>query len=281
MSSIFPLRDSISREEHTDPRLVDLDEETADEVFEALAASTTRKIFLALHEQPQTASDLAEETDTSVQNVQYHLQKLQDTELIEIVDTWYSERGSEMNVYAPSDESLVLYAGRDKQNSLRTLVDRFVGIVSLLVPASIIAGWAASQGGSDDGAGLVSESNGDGVNIGVEDVDMPDSGVEESPVEESEDVGALTAEPDTPDSDVYLRATDDQGSQIVIDQNQTEGPILITDGGNATTLPGDTFSGTTDPTVAGVDPALAVGLAFLLGGLFVVTLLWAWYGTPE
>jgi DNA-binding transcriptional ArsR family regulator len=101
MSSIFPLRETVSNDEQDGPRLVDLDEETADEVFDALSAQTTRHIFLSLHDEPQTASDLAAETETSVQNIQYHIEKLQSAELIDAVDTWYSERGSEMSVAGP------------------------------------------------------------------------------------------------------------------------------------------------------------------------------------
>jgi DNA-binding transcriptional ArsR family regulator len=152
MSSIFPLRDTVTPDRDREPRLVDLDEETADEVFEALSSGTTRNIFLSLHQNPQTASDLADETDTSVQNVQYHLGKLEDAELVEVVDTWYSERGTEMKVYAPKDDSLVLFAGRDKQSTLRSLLNRVAGVLTLLVPASVLAGLSAHWTvGTEDG----------------------------------------------------------------------------------------------------------------------------------
>jgi len=144
MSSIFPLRETVRRDESREPRLVDLDEETADEVFEALSSQTTRKIFLELHHSPQTTSDLAEATDTSVQNVQYHLQKLTDADLVEVVDTWYSERGTEMKVYAPTDESLVLFAGDDGR-SLRSLLKRALAAVGLLGLVSLLVSIAADR----------------------------------------------------------------------------------------------------------------------------------------
>jgi len=162
MSSIFPLRDNVTLDDEREPRLVELDEETADEVFTALSSGTTRKIFLELHTAPQTASDLAEVTDTSVQNVQYHLEKLLDAELVEVVDTWYSERGSEMKVYAPQDESLVLFAGRDKQRSLRSLLRRIVGVLGVLVPGSALAGYATSRSGDGFGSLIGGGSSGDG-----------------------------------------------------------------------------------------------------------------------
>jgi len=163
MSSIFPLRETVTLDDERGPRLVDLDEETADEVFEALASRTTREIFLELHSEPQTASDLASATDTSVQNAQYHLDKLTDADLVEIVDTWYSDRGAEMNVYAPTDESLVLFAGEDKERSFKALLKRVLPVITLLVPVSALVAWLSTRGSepatkTTDGPGIAVET---------------------------------------------------------------------------------------------------------------------------
>jgi DNA-binding transcriptional ArsR family regulator len=144
MSQVFPLRSRVELGDR-EPRLVGMDDERADDVFEALASGTTRQVFSALHEEPRTASDLAEVTDTSVQNAQYHLRKLQDVDLIESVDTWYSERGTEMTVYAPADESLVLFAGEDRSRSLRSLLKRAVGSVGLLSLVSLLVAAVVGQ----------------------------------------------------------------------------------------------------------------------------------------
>jgi DNA-binding transcriptional ArsR family regulator len=140
MSGIFPIKRSVELDDDRGARLVDIDESVADEVFEALSSGTTRQIFRRLHESPQTASDLAEATETSLQNVQYHLEKLGDVELVEVADTWYSERGTEMKVYAPTDDALVLFAGRDKQGTLKSLLKRVAAVLAVLLPASAIVG---------------------------------------------------------------------------------------------------------------------------------------------
>ncbi|WP_436933932.1 ArsR/SmtB family transcription factor [Halovenus marina] len=175
MSSLFPLRGSVEHEQR-EPRLVELDEDTADEVFETLAARTTREVFLELHREPKTASDIAEATETSVQNAQYHLEKLSDADLIEVVDTWYSERGTEMNVYAPTDESLVLFAGEDTERSLGSVLKRLAGALGLLVPASVLVGLVTSQtisggesvGRGDDGVGTATIEDVDGASHAVD-----------------------------------------------------------------------------------------------------------------
>jgi DNA-binding transcriptional ArsR family regulator len=100
MSGIFPLRETVSLGDDREPRLVELDEDVADEVFDALSSRRTRQIFAQLHDSPQAASDLADVTDTSVQNAQYHLEKLTAANLVEVADTWNSERGTEMKMCA-------------------------------------------------------------------------------------------------------------------------------------------------------------------------------------
>jgi DNA-binding transcriptional ArsR family regulator len=242
MSSIFPLRETVGLDDGREPRLVDLDDDVADDVFKALSSGTTRDIFASLHESPQTASDLADVTDTSVQNTQYHLKKLVEADLIEVVDTWYSERGTEMKVYAPTDESLVLYAGNDKRNSLRAVLKRIVGVVALLLPASAVVAWLARQLAArpastpeTEGAkGLAARSNatatpGDGGGIGI----MTDGGD-----------GAANA---TPVETAVETAT-----------------------------PTETASGVVD-AIGGLDPAIAVGAAFFLGGVVVLggVVLWS------
>lgn len=106
-SSVFPIREPV--EKKASPSVVSLD--TADKVFEALRSTTARSLVTELYEGPATATDLAEAVDTSLQNAQYHLERLREAELIEPVDTWYSERGREMTVFAPTADPLVLWAG--------------------------------------------------------------------------------------------------------------------------------------------------------------------------
>lgn len=205
MSGIFPIRRSVDLDENRGARLVDIDEAVADEVFEALSSGTTRRIFRLLHESPQTASDLAEATGTSLQNVQYHLEKLTGAELVEVADTWYSERGTEMKVYAPTDDALVLFAGRDKQGTLRSLLKRVAGVLALLAPASALVWWIT-------------------------------------------------------------------GSELL------EGPAKTADGGDGgeVMMAAENAARTAETTAPG-DPALLAAVAFLLGGVFVLAVLAAWY----
>jgi len=144
VTRLFPIQSDPDLEGR-EPKLVELDEADADEVFDALSSKTSRTLLLELHDEPRPASQLAETVDTTVQNVQYHLTKLEAVDLIEVVDTWYSESGTEMKVYAPVDESLVLFAGEQPKSSLRRLLERLVGVLAALTAAAAIVALAVDE----------------------------------------------------------------------------------------------------------------------------------------
>lgn len=242
MSTIFPLREKVRLDDGREPRLVDLDDEVADDVFQALSSGTTRRIFATLQETPQTASDLAEVTSTSVQNVQYHLEKLVDADLVTVVDTWYSERGTEMNVYAPTDEALVLFAGRDKQSSLRSLLKRVVGTLTLLLPMSAAVAWLARQ---------------------LEPTAQPTAPGDGG--SQTDSAPAVTADGGTPTPSEGPSILDTNGTAPMAakETNRTVETV------NGTATP-ENVSQAADPVAAGVDPALLAGVAFFLGGAVVV-----------
>ncbi|MFB6114426.1 MAG: ArsR/SmtB family transcription factor [Halodesulfurarchaeum sp.] len=118
-----------------EPRVIGVDDSDADDVIAALRSQTARSILVAIHENPATPSELADRTDTSLQNAQYHLEKLRDADLIEVIDTRYSEKGREMNVYGAADAPVVLFAGsesesRDVRSALTSLIGG-LGVVAL------------------------------------------------------------------------------------------------------------------------------------------------------
>jgi DNA-binding transcriptional ArsR family regulator len=146
MSRLFPFQ---STEDTSDPesRLLRIDDEAADEVFDTLSSQTAREILTALCEEPRTVSELAEAADTSLQNVKYHLDKFESVDLVEPVGTVYSEKGREMTTYGPVYSPLVLTAGRDEQtSSLRGFLKRLFGGLSLLALSSVLVDRALRAG---------------------------------------------------------------------------------------------------------------------------------------
>lgn len=101
VTSAFPRRPELEPPDREGTAITLTDEANA-ELFDALGSTTGRELLQLLTDEPLPPADLAEKTDTSLQNVHYHLRKLEEAELIEQVGTWYSSRGQEMAVYAPT-----------------------------------------------------------------------------------------------------------------------------------------------------------------------------------
>ncbi|WP_136600748.1 ArsR/SmtB family transcription factor [Salinigranum halophilum] len=147
MAGLLPSKPDIDPNE--EPRVVGLDSDDADELIDALSSSTTRAVLAALHEEPASASEVASRVDTSLQNVQYHLRKLEDAGLVEVGDTVYSEKGREMNVYVPADRALVVVAGRQEETTgLKAALSRLLGGVGVLGLASVVVDRLAREGRS-------------------------------------------------------------------------------------------------------------------------------------
>lgn len=106
--------------------------ETADRPLEVLTSATARELLVTLYEDPAPASVVAERVATSLQNTTHHLHRLRSADLVHVVDTWYSAKGREMKVYAPTKRPLVLVAGRP--GDVRTVRDAVDGGGDGIVP---------------------------------------------------------------------------------------------------------------------------------------------------
>lgn len=108
--SVFPTEPSAA-EPDRDPQFVPL--EDAGDMIEALATETARQILDSVRDEPKTPADIADSVGTSLQNALYHLDRLAAAGLLDVVDTCYSPRGREMDVYALAAEPVVICAGED------------------------------------------------------------------------------------------------------------------------------------------------------------------------
>lgn len=136
------------------PRVIGLDGEEADDLLTAMSSDTARELLSVLHSEPAAPSELADQVGTTLQNTQYHLEKLENAGAVEVVDTVYSEKGREMNLYAPADEPLVVVAGGASETAtLRSAIGALVsglGIIGLLaVLVQTLGGQEPAETGDD------------------------------------------------------------------------------------------------------------------------------------
>ena len=139
MSRLLPSLPDATPEDR-EPRVVGVDDDDADELIAALGSETAREILTRLHDEPATKSELADAVDTSLQNVQYHLSKLDGADLVDVVDTTDSEKGRELDVYAAADEPLVLFAGgSEESHGIKSALMRLLGGYGVIGLAAVAA----------------------------------------------------------------------------------------------------------------------------------------------
>jgi DNA-binding transcriptional ArsR family regulator len=244
--SLLPSSPEISPD--SEPRVVDLDSEAADELMTALSSETARRILAALHEEPAPPSELADRVDTSLQNAQYHLEKLESAGAVEVVGSAYSEKGREMSIYGPADSPLVIFAGEtERASGLRAAVSRlFAGFLALAAGAAAVQAAFGerflSDGGDGSGTGSGAAPTGDG-DATPEPTPEPDGG-------NGGDIGALDAPESTPTP------------------TPTDTPVPGTEAASPETA---------DSIIAAIEGAFAggmpPGIAFFLGGAIVLTII--------
>lgn len=167
MADILPSKpDPPDDDDDREPRVVGIDSEGVEDMLSAISSDTARSILAELHENPATPSEVADRADTSIQNAQYHLGRLNDTGLVEEAGTAYSEKGREMTVYAPADRALVVVAGRESDTSgIRAALSQLLGGLGVVALGSVVVDRLARRGGASLSTGLGSDG-GDGGSAG-------------------------------------------------------------------------------------------------------------------
>ncbi|XGI83948.1 ArsR/SmtB family transcription factor [Halorutilales archaeon Cl-col2-1] len=169
MSSIFGSESEteLSSEQDGEPRVMGVDSDDADTLINALSSETSREILAEIHDSPSTPSEIAAETDTTVQNARYHLGKLEDADLIRVADTKYSEKGREMSIYAPSEEPLLVFVGREEDSSTSGIKDALKSIFAAILglgAVSLGVQWVVESQTSAP-APRTEDTGGDGLGI--------------------------------------------------------------------------------------------------------------------
>ena len=151
--SLLPSTDDVTGEQEGEIQVLGVDEDDSADVFEALSSDTARRVLTAIYDESAPPSELADRLDISLQNVSYHLDNLEEAGVVRVADTRYSEKGREMNVYAPADDPVVVFVGtEERKTGFRDLLKRLVGATGLLVVISSLL-FAFQAFGRPGGAG--------------------------------------------------------------------------------------------------------------------------------
>ncbi|MUV85488.1 helix-turn-helix domain-containing protein [Natronomonas sp. CBA1123] len=263
-----------------EPRVVGLDSEEADDLMAALSSTTARQLLAELHEEPAPPGELADRADTSLQNAQYHLEKLEDAGAIEVVGTAYSEKGREMRVYGPADSPLVIFAGeKERASGLRAALSRlFGGFLALAVGAlavqELFGGVPESAAPTGSGG---SDAGGNGGGVEATQTPTPETTPQgTTTATESNDVGAFDAtETPAPEATESTTTAEPMDTPAATEQASTPAETATpTPTAEDAATPADGATEFLDPLFdalfgAGLEP----GIAFFLGGATVLTVV--------
>lgn len=295
--SLLPSEPDTSAVDETEPRVIDVNSEDAEEVLSALTSDTARQVLSELHDDPAPPAELSDRVDTSLQNIQYHLNKLEDAGAIEVIDQIYSEKGREMNVYAPADQPLVIFAGAEEQSTgLRAALSRFLGSLGIIALASVViqevfgdgvAGLFDGGGGSETGSGGGAPAPAPAPTSGNETA-TPTSGTEYTTGKETGDAGVqIASEPQTTDGgaggapDATTQETADLAKDTPVEaETATEAARTATETVNTTVQNVTDAAGSGAQDAAAAAMALEPGVLFFLGGATALAVVaGVWYVT--
>lgn len=130
-----------SIETSNESRVFGIEDEDAHAVLEAFSSETTREIYAELCTEPATPSKLANNLDTSLQNLSYHLDKLEASGLITTAGTRYSSRGHEMTVYRPRNDPLVFTGDPDTRTTLEASLPRVLSGLAVVAGVGLLWEW--------------------------------------------------------------------------------------------------------------------------------------------
>jgi len=293
--SLLPSRGpDTSTSQEGELQVVGVDDEVAP-LLDALNSETARAILNEIYEEPGTPSEIADRLDMSIQKVSYHIDKLDEQDLIDVAGTQYSEKGQEMTVYQPPDDPTVLFVGtQERKRSLTTMVKRLLPVVTIVALGSLLIEQLFGDGvlsvGLGSGGADSAETDGDGGDsVAVQNetetaTDVATDTVTPTPTEASSDgdMGIAEAtETPTPTEAPQGTAT---GTEEQLAQETEAARETATDIATETSTPApettevvyDTAARATE-TAAGGGIDVSPGLAFFLGGMTVVALAAGWW----
>ena len=89
--------------------LVDLNEQKTKKLAETITSETSRKILNYLAEKEHdTEANIAKELNVPISTIHYHLQKLQEAQLIIVKEFHYSAKGREVNHYQLANKYIII-----------------------------------------------------------------------------------------------------------------------------------------------------------------------------
>src|SRR3989338_4307702 len=123
--------------------LVDLNEPKTKKLAETITSETSRKILNHLTEKEDTEANIAKLLNFPISTVHYHLQKLQEAQLVIVDEFHYSTKGREVNHYKLANKYIII-APR-KISGLKEKLKSILPVGAIVVGVSVVLKYMETQ----------------------------------------------------------------------------------------------------------------------------------------
>lgn len=110
--------------------LVNLEDNKSKELAQVISSDTSRKILNLLSEKSYAETDIAKKLDLPLSTVHYNVQALLKSNIIEIKDFLWSEKGKKINIYQLANKLIIIAPKQKDQNEF---LDKVKGILPVAV----------------------------------------------------------------------------------------------------------------------------------------------------
>ena len=238
--------------------------EESKKITQVISNDTARQIIELLADAPLSASDIAYRLQAPLTTITYNLENLENVGLVKVERIKYSEKGREVKIYAPVRKLIVVVPEKTDRKSVADVLRRYLGVILATVLASSLIEFLMRSAGRSAKMMQITGDSGDSLPVPLPAVVSTPVRMVNETMKGGEIAGAVPTPAVTPivppaPTSVYANLT------------STPAPIP------APSLPESTaMSKVAEPEILTrlAETAIAhPGIVFLLGCLFIITLL--------
>jgi DNA-binding transcriptional ArsR family regulator len=110
--------------------------EESKKITQIISNDTARQIIELLADVPLSASDIAERLQAPLTTITYNLENLESVGLVKVERIKYSEKGREVKIYAPVRKLIVVVPEKTDRKSVTDVLRKYLGVILAAVLAS-------------------------------------------------------------------------------------------------------------------------------------------------
>ncbi len=123
--------------------------EESKKITQVITNDTARQVIELLADAPLSASDIAERLKVPLTTVAYNLENLEDVGLVKVERIKYSEKGREVKIYAPVRKLIVVVPEKTDRKSVGDVIRKYLGVIlAAVLASSLIEFFTRSAGRS-------------------------------------------------------------------------------------------------------------------------------------